>query len=191
MIKTAVFVKSVADVSTLKSIAGSLPEIAFVGRSNVGKSSLINMLCNQKSLAKTSATPGRTRLVNFFLINSNTHLVDLPGYGYALASKQEQKSWEGLLESYLTNSKKLRCVFVLMDIRHLPNENDKLMLKFLQAHNIAFYCIATKADKLSKAQISNSIQKMASELGVGRDNIIPTSVKDKLNKEKILQVILN
>ncbi len=186
-IKTAEFVRSIANSNDLSLY--NLPEFAFVGRSNVGKSSLINSLTNKKKLAKASSTPGRTRLINIFKINNTFHFIDLPGYGFAQASKQEQASWQNLIGSYLENSKNLKRVFVLVDIRHEPSEKDKLMLSYLYTYNIPFNIIATKADKIARGQINKHIGVIANTLGVGVGDIIVTSSTDRLGNDKILDLI--
>lgn len=185
IIKTAEFVKSVSNYNDIYK--SDYSEIAFVGRSNVGKSSLINFMTNNGKLAKTSSLPGRTRLINYFLINKEFLLVDLPGYGYAKASKEAQASWGHLLENYLKLSDKLKAVYMLLDIRHLPNDNDKQMIKFLYYYNIPTVFVLTKADKLSKAERSRSAQKIANELGLTTNNFIITSSDDKLGKDKLLE----
>ncbi len=189
IIKSAEFVRSVANPNDLSVY--SVPEFAFVGRSNVGKSSLINSLANKKKLAKTSSTPGRTKLINIFKINNAFHLIDLPGYGFAQASKSEQASWQGLIGSYLENSANLRRVFVLVDIRHEPTEKDKLMLSYLYTYNIPFNIVATKADKIARGQINKQVSLIANTLGVGIDDIIVTSNMDKTGNSKILDLIEN
>ncbi len=189
IIKSAEFIKSIANSENLGGL--DLPEFAFVGRSNVGKSSLINSITNRKKLAKASSTPGRTRLINIFKINSQFYLVDLPGYGFAQASKQEQASWQKLIGTYLENSKNLKRVFVLVDIRHEPSEKDKLMLSYLYTYNIPFNIIATKADKISRGQINKQVSLIANTLGVGLGDIIVTSAQDKKGNEKIFEIIEN
>jgi len=184
LIKKAEFVTSVANPNRVNEF--NKPEIAFVGRSNVGKSSLINAMCNRQKLAKASATPGRTRLVNYFVINNAFHLVDLPGYGYALASKKEQAEWQQLIGGYLENSPNLRHVFVLVDIRHQPNDNDKLMLNYLYTYQMPFSVIATKLDKLKPSEVSRQMQLLASTLGIGTADILPVSSAKKTNIDKIL-----
>ena len=129
---------------------GDLPEIALVGRSNVGKSSLINKLVNRRNLAKSSSTPGKTRTINYYLINGDWYLVDLPGYGYAKVAKTERDKWGRMIEKYLRNRSQLRGVIQLLDIRHAPSANDILMKKWLEETGIPFLLVATKADKLSR-----------------------------------------
>lgn len=181
------FIKSVADSNKL--LEDDLNQIAFVGRSNVGKSSLINMLCSNKKLARTSSTPGRTRLINYFLINNMFYLVDLPGYGYAKASKVEVDSWQSLLEPYLLNNYKLKCVCVLVDSRINPTELDKQMINFLCYYNIPFIVIATKCDKIPKSKIKPEMVKIANKLGLGKDNIFPSSSDSGFGRVDILNKI--
>ncbi len=189
IIKSAEFVTSVASVGQLKDFC--LPEFAFVGRSNVGKSSLINAMTKRNKLAKASSTPGRTRLINYFDINNELMLVDLPGYGFAQASKQEQAKWQKLIGTYLECSQNLKRVFVLVDIRHKPNEKDKQMLEYLYYYNIPFSVIATKLDKISRGQIDKHITIIANELSIGKDNILPISSQDKSGIDKIWVEIEN
>ena len=139
-------------------------EIAIVGKSNVGKSSLINRLTNNGKLAKTSASPGKTRLVNFFLLNRSLYLVDLPGYGFAKASKTEQKSWGELLERYL-QSGRVKHLLMLVDIRHAPTQDDLQMFRYLIYYNIPYTLVATKADKIAKSKRKTEANRRAKELG--------------------------
>lgn len=139
-------------------------EIAIVGKSNVGKSSLINRLTNNNKLAKTSASPGKTRLVNFFMLNKAFYLVDLPGYGFAKASKTEQKSWGELLERYL-RSGRVKHLLMLVDIRHAPTQDDLMMFRYLIYYNIPYTLVATKADKIAKSKRKPEANKRAKELG--------------------------
>ena len=148
-IKTAEFITS---MSVYTQPSPALPQIAVAGKSNVGKSSLINCLCRRKALAKTSATPGKTRLINFFEINGSFYLVDLPGYGFAAASKKEQRSWGDMIEGYLSGSPNLKHLLLLLDIRRTPNEDDVRMAYYLQHYRIPCTIIATKADKLPRSQ---------------------------------------
>lgn len=186
-IYTSEFKISVASVNGF--IKDGLSQVAFVGRSNVGKSSLLNMLTNRNKLAKTSSTPGRTRLINYFLINNDFYFVDLPGYGYAKASKTEAMAWQSIIEPYLVNNKALKCVCVLVDIRHKPNELDKLMLDFLQYYSIPFLIVATKSDKLPKTKIKPALLQVANELKVGVDNVVATSSENRNGQEALLNKI--
>lgn len=187
VIKSAEFVTSVADPQKLSGFGK--PEFAFVGRSNVGKSSLINALVNQKKLAKASSTPGRTRLINLFEINRAFYFVDLPGYGFAQASKQEIASWQNLIGTYFENTENLKRVFVLVDIRHEPTEKDKMMLEYLYTYNLPFNIIATKSDKIARGQIEKHKIMLASALGVGTADIIVTSNVEKRGLDKIYEII--
>lgn len=173
--KTAEFMTSIASSSRYGEVACSYdcPEICVVGRSNVGKSTFINRMAGRKNLAKASSTPGRTRLINLFDINDGRLvLVDLPGYGFAAAPKSEKAKWASLIEGYLGTSRKLKHVFALVDIRHEPTALDKQMLGYLYAYGLPFTVIATKADKLSRAQIGRSVQTISTALTIGRDDII-------------------
>ena len=185
MIKQAKFVTSVANKNNILDVQA--PEIAFAGRSNVGKSSLLNFLCNQNKLAKTSSEPGRTRLINYFEINQGEYyFVDLPGYGFAKAPKGEKEKWGDLMEGYFQLSKNLRNVFLLVDIRHKPTEDDKMMIHYMYYYNIQFTIIATKADKLSRMQQQKQVKIIADELKVGTGNIYVASAQNKVGKEQIL-----
>ena len=188
-ITSASFLTSVANKNDI--LNDNIPEFAFVGRSNVGKSSLINSLVNQKKLVKTSSTPGRTRLINYFDINSSFRFVDLPGYGFALAGKSHKILWETLMEDYLIGSPSLKRVFLLVDIRLAPNELDKQMLQYLSYTGKPFTIIATKSDKIPKSKLSGYVKNIANTFGVGTDNIITYSVENPLNKEKLLNIIEN
>lgn len=182
-IKNSKFVVSVAQSNKL--LSDEKQQIAFVGRSNVGKSSLINMLTNNSKLCKTSQTPGRTRLVNYFEINNEFYFVDLPGYGYAKASAKEVVNWQGLIEPYLLDNYMLKCVCVLVDVRHEPTVLDSQMINFLFHYQIPFIIIATKCDKLAKSKVKPQISKLANALKVGVGNIFPTSFSG-FGKEELL-----
>ena len=183
-IKSSKFVITVADPAKL--LETNVKEFAFVGRSNAGKSSLINALTNKNMLAKTSSTPGKTRHINYFLINEEFYIVDLPGYGYHKASKGDEERWTKLIEEYLLKSEQLAWGFVLMDIRHKPSVLDKQMLTFLHYYSVPFVVVATKADKLSKAQRYNHANKLANEIGLSGKDIIITSSEGKFGMEDIL-----
>lgn len=165
-----------------------VPEIAVAGKSNVGKSSFINFLTNYGGLAKTSSTPGKTKLVNYFSVNNGEFmLVDLPGYGYAKVSEEEKKKWDKMIGGYLQASDNLRCVIVLVDVRHEPTSLDKQMIAYLHHYQIPFFIVATKSDKLSKAQIAKQRQVIASSLACGKEDIIPVTSMKKEGKESVLQ----
>ena len=186
--KNAKFVISVADFNMIHQ--HDAPEIAIAGKSNVGKSSFINMLTNVKKLAKTSGEPGRTRLLNYFDINNGElMLVDLPGYGYARVPHGEQDKWAHLIEGYLTTSPKLLCVFLLVDIRHEASPLDKQLMSYLYYNNIPFTVIATKGDKLSKAQIVKAKKIVANSLSLTPASIYVTSALKKTGIQEVLDRI--
>lgn len=178
------FVTSVANARNV--LVDEKAQIAFVGRSNVGKSSLINMLVGNGKLAKTSSTPGRTRLINYFLINDNFYFVDLPGYGYAQASKSMVYEWQGLIEPYLIHNDALKCVCVLVDSRHEPTDQDKQMVNFLSYYNIPFIIIATKCDKHTKSGLKPALLKIANAMSVGVGNVYGASSQTRYGKDEIL-----
>jgi GTP-binding protein len=161
-IKTARFIISNSEVE--KCPQSPLPEYAFIGRSNVGKSSLINSLCNQKSLAKTSSRPGKTQLINHFLINENWHLVDLPGYGYARVSKAKKKVFQSFITNYFRERKQLISAFVLIDIRHQPQEIDLKFIEWLGNNEIPFALVFTKADKLKPQAATKNLEQYKEEM---------------------------
>lgn len=183
-IKSAKFETSVANSNNI--LKNGKQEIAFVGRSNVGKSSLINMLVKNSKLCRTSSTPGRTRLINYFNINDEFYFVDLPGYGYAKASKTEVDGWQSMIEPYLIDNPQLKCVCMLVDSRFEPTAQDKQMLKFLNYYQIPFIIIATKCDKFGKSQIKPQMQKIANYLGVGKDNVFASSSEKMIGRFEIL-----
>ena len=183
-IKSAKFIKS---ATSIDNSLENFSQIAFVGRSNVGKSSLINMLTKNSKLCKTSSTPGRTRLINYFQINSDIYFVDLPGFGFAKASKTEVDGWQSMIEPYLVENENLKCVCMLVDSRIEPTNQDKQMLKFLNYYRIPFVIIATKCDKFGKSQIKPQMQKIANYLGVGKDNVFASSSETGYGRLEILQ----
>ena len=187
---TAEFIKSVADLRTYEADAAAIgkPEIAVAGRSNVGKSSFINMLAMRKGLAKTSSTPGRTRLINLFDFGSFV-LVDLPGYGYAKAPKSEIRRWSELTDGYFGASTRLVHTLALVDIRHEPSELDKRMVSYLYDSGKPFTVIATKADKLSKAACGRAKAAVASALRIGREDVIVTSAVDRTGRDEVFSRI--
>ena len=170
------------------------PEYAFIGRSNVGKSSLINMLCNHKGLAKTSATPGKTLLINHFIINREWYLVDLPGYGYAKRSKTIQQKIDNMITSYLLMRQQLANVFVLIDIRHAPQKIDLDFINWLGSSSIPFSIVFTKADKLSKQKASENVKNYMDALSETWEELPPyfvTSSEKKTGRDEILTYIEN
>ncbi len=189
IIKDAVFYTSV--VNAQKILNDNIPEFAFVGRSNVGKSSFINKLVNKKNLAKTSATPGKTKMINYFNINNLFRFVDLPGYGFAKVGQSHLNIWSSLIDVYLKNSKNLLTVFVLIDVRHEPTILDKQMIDYLIFNNLSFMIIATKVDKISKQKLKIYLNQIAKTLNVREEMIIATSSKTGEGTEKILNYIKN
>lgn len=167
-----------------------LPEFAFAGKSNVGKSSLINGLLNRKALARTSSTPGKTQTVNFYKVNGGLYFVDLPGYGYARVSKTEREKWGKMIERYLHTSDVLRQVFLLVDIRHEPGENDRLMYSWILNNGFHPIVIATKKDKLKRSQIAKQVSVIRASLKMGQEDIlIPFSAATKEGRDEIWSVI--
>lgn len=165
-------------------------EIAFAGKSNVGKSSLINALMNRKSLARTSATPGKTQTINFYNVNDVMYLVDLPGYGYAKVSEQEKIKWGKLIERYLNTSKKLKAVFLLIDIRHEPSANDKMMYDWIIAQGYHPIIIATKLDKLKRSQVAKHVKMIKEGLKLLPGTVvIPFSAETKQGREEIWELM--
>ena len=162
------------------------PEVAFAGKSNVGKSSLINGLMNRKSLARTSAAPGKTQTINFYNVNEAIYLVDLPGYGYAKASEEIKAKWGKMIEDYLHKSKEIRCVFLLVDIRHEPSAEDKEMAMFLRQAGIPFTVVATKADKISRGARMKYLAPICRGLLVQPWQVIPFSSEDGTGREEML-----
>ena len=166
------------------------PEFAFAGKSNVGKSSLINALMNRKSLARTSAQPGKTQTINFYHINDAFYYVDLPGYGYAKVSVEEKAKWGKMIERYLHKSPMLRCVFLLIDIRHEPSANDRLMYEWIISNGYRPVVIATKLDKINRSQIQKHVKMVREGLGAEKEDIvIPFSAETKQGREEIWALI--
>ena len=167
-----------------------LPEVAFAGKSNVGKSSLINALMNRKSYARTSSQPGKTQTINYYNINDAMFLVDLPGYGYANANQQVKAKWGKMVEKYLKVSKQLRQVFLLIDIRHDPSANDKMMYDWIVANGYHPVIIATKLDKLKRSQIPKHVKAVRTGLGLEKDDIlIPVSSQTKQGIPELWETI--
>lgn len=166
--------------------ANTLPEVAFAGKSNVGKSSLINALMNRKSLARTSAQPGKTQTINFYNINNELYFVDLPGYGYAKANEEIKAKWGKMVEDYLHKSRQLRLVFLLIDIRHAPSENDRIMYEWIGRTGYRPVIIATKLDKINRSQIQKQVKLIRTSLGADADTVIlPFSAQTKQGREEI------
>ncbi|MBN1868878.1 YihA family ribosome biogenesis GTP-binding protein [Candidatus Sumerlaeota bacterium] len=168
----------------------ALPQAAFAGRSNVGKSSLINCLARRQRLAKTSSTPGHTQMINFFLINGQWHWVDLPGYGYAKAPPSEQEKWRRMIEEYLTRNPNLRLLVMLLDARRAPSELDDHLVEFAQQQEIATLPVLTKCDKLKRGALTQTQREIARHYHLGPDLVpIATSASKKTGREELLRVI--
>lgn len=171
---------------TSKIPDNQLPEIAFAGKSNVGKSSLINALMNRKSLARTSSQPGKTQTINFYNINDAMYLVDLPGYGYAKVAQSEKEKWGKMIENYLHTSRQLKAVFLLIDIRHTPGANDKTMYDWIVYQGYQPIIIATKLDKLKRSQVQKALKEVRIGLGLkAEDTVIPFSAQTKQGRDEI------
>jgi GTP-binding protein len=170
-----------------------IPEIAFVGRSNVGKSSLLNKLCNRRALARTSATPGKTRLVNFFRVERRERppvlLVDLPGYGWARVAKKERAEWQRLIEGYLAGREPLRGVLLLIDARRDPGDDERDFLPWLSARGLVVRLVVTKLDKLRPAERESRLRAITSELGIPRDSLVLTSAQTGVGIEELWREI--
>lgn len=183
------------NLETVCGITSAIPsnehiEIAFSGKSNVGKSSLINALMNRKSLARTSAQPGKTQTINFYNINEELYFVDLPGYGYAKVSTAEKQKWGKMIENYLHKSKMLRAVFLLIDIRHEPSANDRDMYEWILYQGYKPIIIATKLDKINRSQVQKHIKMLKTGLQVEKDTVvIPFSAQTKQGREEIYELI--
>ena len=183
-----------ADLETVVGVTSKLPEnllpeFAFAGRSNVGKSSLINKLVNRKALARTSSQPGKTQTINFFLLNGEFYFVDLPGYGYAKVSKELQAKWGKMIERYLTRSRQLRLIFLLVDIRHEPSAGDKQMYEWVKSNEIPAVIIATKADKINRSQLQKQLAMIRKELGGAKEPIIPFSKETGQGYDEVWKVM--
>ena len=183
IITSAEFVTSA--VKPIQYTNAVLPEIAFAGRSNVGKSSLINTLVNRKRLVKTSSTPGRTRLINFFEINKKFCFVDLPGYGYAKVHSSVKKTWGPMIEAYIETRKTLKGVVLIMDVRRTPDTRESNFINWVNDFNIPFILVVTKADKLSKTNRKKQLQTIADTLLVDKGNLILFSSKSRVGKKMV------
>ncbi len=187
IIKSAEFVTSAVKPSQYPPAV--LPEIAFAGRSNVGKSSLINTLVNRKRLVKTSSTPGRTQLINFFNINEEFSFVDIPGYGYAKVPASVKKKWGPMIETYITTRKTLKGVVLIMDLRRTPGPEEMNMLDWLNHHGIPSVPVLTKSDKLSKTKQKKQLAEIANTLSADKNNLILFSAKSRQGKDEVWDAV--
>jgi GTP-binding protein len=189
-ILTTEFIKSSKTLNMCPK--ADFPEYAFIGRSNVGKSSLINMICDKKNLAKTSETPGKTQLINHFLINGTWYIVDLPGYGFAKSSKENRENWLKMIEQYLQKRKSLMLTFLLIDSRLKPQANDTTFMEWLGKKGLPFYILFTKTDKLKPRQLEENIDFYKNQMLQSWEELPPficTSAENKIGKDEILKVI--
>ena len=186
-IKNAEFIKSVGVIKNYFN--HDLTEIAIVGKSNVGKSSLINMLTNNSKLAKVSKQPGKTKLLNYFLINKEFYLVDLPGYGFARVSKSEKTDWDDLMGHYFSSSEQLKAVIILMDIRHDPSNDDKAMVQLCEYYSIPYIIVATKADKIAKSKRKNECMRLKRLIPSSFDYTVLAVSNDGYGKDDLLMAI--
>ena len=192
VIRSAEFIKSSPSIKDCPP--SSMPEYAFIGRSNVGKSSLINMITGHKKLAKTSNTPGKTQLINHFLINESWLLTDLPGFGFAKVPLSVKRKWDNMIRNYLLKRSNLVCSFILIDIRHEPQENDLEFMAWMGSRQIPFYIVFTKADKITHNQQQSAIAAYMKKLGEQWEPLPPfvkTSSKNGLGREEILHLIVS
>ena len=167
-----------------------MPEVAFAGKSNVGKSSLINCMINRKALARTSQNPGKTRTINFYNVEDKLYFVDLPGYGYAKAPKSEQQKWGKMIEGYLLKREELKAIIMLVDIRHEPGENDLMMYDWLKHYGHNIIIVATKSDKLKRSQLDKHKKMLKNAFGLEKDEILlPFSSETRSGKEELWEII--
>lgn len=188
IVRSVEFSTSAAAVSQCPAVSG--PEIAFVGRSNVGKSSLINRLANRRKLARTSSEPGKTRTLNFYRFNGGFYLVDLPGYGYARVAKAVKEGWGPLIEGYLEKREALRLVIHVLDVRHPPSREDRLMREWLLHHRIPYAGVATKVDKIKRGELQGRLRTLREDLGLSRETeLIPFSAQSGGGTEEVWRTI--
>ena len=186
-LNNAEFIKSAASPEGF--IKDALPSVVFAGKSNVGKSSVINKLLNRKNFARVGEAPGKTIHVNYFLIDRKAYFVDLPGYGYAKVAQSEKEKWGPMIEGYIQNSTNLKNIFVLLDIRHNPTSDDIMLINYLFHYNKPITVIATKADKLSRSAQKKAVKNLADVVGIGVQNVFTVSSSEKTGKREILDRI--
>lgn len=179
----------VSAVSTKQYPTNGLPEIVLVGKSNVGKSSFVNTMINRKSLARTSSEPGKTRQINFYNIDNSFYFVDLPGYGYSKMSKQEQEKVGKFTEEYLVKRDTISLIIFLIDIRHKPTENDRLMYSYVMKSNLPFIVLANKADKIAPTKVDSYVEDLKKELGISFSIILPFSSEKKVYTDSVWEKI--
>lgn len=179
----------ISAVSPKQYPTSGLPEIVLVGKSNVGKSSFINTMINRKSLARTSSEPGKTRQINFYNIDNNFYFVDLPGYGYSKMSKVEQQKVGKFTEEYLVKRETISLIIFLIDIRHKPSENDRLMYNYVMKSNLPFIVLANKADKIAPTKVNSYVEDMKKELGISFSTILPFSSERKIYSDNVWKEI--
>ncbi len=190
MVIKTVELETVVGVTTKKLPDNKLPEIAFAGRSNVGKSSLINGLLNRRKMARVSSTPGKTQTMNFYNVNNEVYFVDLPGYGYASVKKDFRAAWGPMIENFLSNSSQLKAVFLLLDLRRTPNEDDKMMYNWIVQAGYHPIIIATKSDKIKKSEFTKALNNIHDTLGMEiSKTVLPYSALKKTGREEILDKI--
>lgn len=175
----------VSAVSSKQYPTNGLPEIVLVGKSNVGKSSFINTMINRKALARTSSEPGKTRQINFYNIDDTFYFVDLPGYGYSKMSKVEQEKVGKFTEDYLVKRNSISCIIFLIDIRHKPSQNDRLMYNYVMKSNLPFIVLANKADKIAPTKVNSYVEDLKTELGISFSTILPFSSEKKIYTEVV------
>ena len=190
VIREVEFLGGMASVSGWRP-ESNLPEVAFAGRSNVGKSSLLNRLVRRKRVARVSNTPGRTREINFFRVNGHFVLVDLPGYGYARISKEQRAEWKPLIEGYLHSSRELRGIVQLLDVRHDPTSDDRQMIDFLASLGVPALFALTKIDKLTRAQRERRIAELTEQLGVSMEQVISFSAETGEGRDELAEAIVS
>lgn len=168
---------------------GLIPEVALAGRSNVGKSSIVNTLLNRKSLARVSSEPGKTRGINFYNVDDRLYFVDLPGYGFARVSKEEKAAWGAMIETYLNSRRQLKMVLLLVDIRHSPTEDDRMMYRWIKEQGASCLIVATKADKISRGQIHGRLQDIKKVLGLADERLLAYSSETKQGRDEVWKAV--